>query len=133
MLEDEHEHAVRRGDREQVEHDCLHGDHDRAERDEQEREGEHQDEREHERRCGLQLLVPVLRRRGHARHGNLRTVDGTHGPRNDVLTKSRERRIRSVVGSVALDRDRHACDGPVVVDVDRDRLVHPPCRDGLHA
>jgi hypothetical protein len=46
VLEDEHEHAVRGGDREQVEHDGLERDHDRAERDEQEQEGEREDEGE---------------------------------------------------------------------------------------
>ena len=50
VLEDEHEDAVRRGDGEQVEDDCLRRDHQRAERDEQQDEREDEHEREHQRR-----------------------------------------------------------------------------------
>ena len=44
-LEDRDDDAVRGSDGEQVEDDRLHRDHDRAERDEQEHEGEEQHER----------------------------------------------------------------------------------------
>jgi len=59
MLEDEHEHAVRGGDGEQVEHDCLHGHDDRAEGDEQEQKGESEHERDHVRHPVLDLIREV--------------------------------------------------------------------------
>ena len=59
-LEDGDEHAVGGADRQQVEHDRLARDHDRAERDEQEQEREHEHEAEDER--GLLLEQRVLDR-----------------------------------------------------------------------
>ena len=75
-LEDGDEHAVGRGDREQVEHDRLQRDDDRAERDQQEQEREQQDEAEHERRRRLHHRVEVVRLGGGAADRVLDTGDG---------------------------------------------------------
>ena len=50
LLEDQHEHAVGGADRQQVQHDRLDRDDQRAERDQQEHEREAEDEQEHDRR-----------------------------------------------------------------------------------
>ena len=57
VLEDEHEHAVGGGDREQVEQDRLDRDHDRAERDQHQQEREEEDERDDGRQVRLQLVA----------------------------------------------------------------------------
>jgi len=59
LLEDEHENAVGGADGEQVEQDRLDRDDDRAERDEQQQEGESEHECEHDRRVRLHRIVEV--------------------------------------------------------------------------
>ena len=65
MLKDEHEHAVGRPHREQVERDRLERHDDRPERDEQEqeREGEHEDDHEGDPMLHLVREVDVFRGR----------------------------------------------------------------------
>ena len=68
VLEDQHEHSVRRADREQVQQDRLDRDHDRAERDQQQQERGDQDEPEHVRQVRLHVVVEVDRLRRAAGH-----------------------------------------------------------------
>ncbi len=68
VLEDPHEHAVGRADRQQVEHDRGQRDHDRPEREQQEQERQPEHEREHDRPVLLGGLPEIVVTGGLAGH-----------------------------------------------------------------
>ena len=125
------EHAVRGGDREQVQHDRLDRDHDRAERDQQEQERERQHEGEHERRRVLEQRVRVGRGRRAARDRvgrarDLPTVAGSTSLRSVCeRVRSTPRRCRC---RRAGSRRARRCGR---VDVDLERAVHLAARERL--
>ena len=125
VLEDEHEHAVRGGHRQQVEQDRLDRDHERAERDQHQCEREQEHEGDDDRRLRLQLVGLVLPLRRQAGDARLRVREGADRLRDDHVAQLRERCVRGGVGSLPLDRDGDVRDGGVLVDRDGDRLVHP--------
>ena len=124
VLEDEDEDSVRRPDREHVQDHRLGCDHNRAERDEHQQEREQQDEAEHERPCGLQLVVEVHGLRRGAGHAVLGSFERADRRRDDFLPERRQSLFRGRVRPVALDGDRDVRDGLGRVNVDVDRLVH---------
>ena len=69
MLEDQDEQPIGGAHRQQVEHDRLDRDDQRAEGHQQQQEREPEHEREHARHAGLHLVVEVVRARGPAGHG----------------------------------------------------------------
>ena len=68
VLEDPDQHAVRRADGQQVEHDRGERDHERAERQQQQQEGEREHECEDPRRARLHERVEVIRHRRGSGH-----------------------------------------------------------------
>ena len=71
MLEREHEHAVRRADREQVHHDGLRRQHDGAERAQQDQVGDHEHREDEPRERAVGLVDEVDAERGRAGHEHL--------------------------------------------------------------
>ena len=122
FLEDEHQDAVRRADRQQVQHDRLQRHHDRAEDHQQQQEAEPEHEREHERQVVLLRLdrVDGLRRRA-ADHDV--GVDAVERGRDVVVAQPLERRLRLVAGEVARHRDRQQRQVAGLI-----RLEPSPCR-----
>jgi hypothetical protein len=131
VLEDELEDAVARAHGQQVEHYRLDRDHDRPERDEQEQERQPEHEREYVRQVGLHGVVEVLRTGGHAGHVRLDAVDVADGGRDDVVAQGGERRLRDVVGAVAVERDRDRGDRLVRGHGGRHRVGHLAAGQGL--
>ena len=84
VLEDEHEDAVGRADRQQVEDDRLDRHHDRAERDQQQDEREAEHEQEHDRRVRGEVVAEVVRPGGRAGHGDLGAGQLADGGRDDL-------------------------------------------------
>ena len=121
VLEHEHERAVGGRNREQVEHDRLDGDHDRAERDQHQQERERKHEREHVRRRVLELPVGVPLVRRAAGDSDVGVMELAHGRWDDRLSQRFERCQRLGVGAFALHRERDERDRcrRRVVDVGR--------------
>ena len=130
VLEDEHEHAVGRGNREQVEHDRLERHHDRAERDEQEEKREQEHEADHVRHPVPHLVreVDIL---GHlARHGRLDAGDSAERQRDELVAEDGDRMSARVVVAGPGERELDRGSGPGVVSVDREGRVSDPARLG---
>jgi hypothetical protein len=117
VLEDEHEHAVGRADRQQVQHDRLDRHHDRAERDQQQDEREAEHEQEHDRRVRGEVAGEVVRGGGRAGHRDVRARQLADGGGDDLGAQRRERALGGRVGPVALDREADDGDGLVGADL----------------
>ena len=122
VLEDEHEHAVGGCDREQVEHDRLDRNDDRAEGDQHQHEREEEDECDDGQQARLQRAGLVLPFGGLPGDAGFRVRNCADGLGHDRLAQHAERRVRCRVGSVPCDRDGDVGDRAFLVDVDRDRF-----------
>ena len=102
VLEDEHEHAVGGGDREQVEQDRLDRDHERAEGEQEDPEGEDEHERDHVGQPVCHLPGEVDVARGVAGDGDLEAGDGAERLRDQLAAQDAERVLaRAVVAEPA--------------------------------
>ena len=120
VLEDEHEHAVCGGDREQVEQDRFDRHHDRAERDQHQHEREEKDERDHGRQVRLQLVARVSPRSRPPGDAGLGVRDGADGLGNDRPAQQAEGGVRCCVGAVACNRDGDVRNRALLVHIDGD-------------
>ena len=118
------EDPVGRADRQQVQHDRLQRDDDRAEGDQQEQERQAEHEGEHDRQVGRHRVVEVLRAGGHAGHVGLDASDLADRRGYDVVAERRQRGVGGVVGAVAVHRDGHDLDGLVRARAGGDGLGH---------
>ena len=122
VLEHQHEQAVRRSHREQVQEHGLDRDHDRPERDQHQQEAEHEHEPEDERHVALHLVVEVVRA---GRLAGGRGLDA--GKRADGRRNQSSRSVCSAATDVALlpsptSGIETIADSPARVDLDVDRL-----------
>ena len=129
VLEDEHEDAVGRSDRERVEHDRLHRDHDRAEGEQHQHEGQREHEREHIGRPLLELVLEVDRLRRHSSNAGGRVGKVPHRRRHEVVAERVDSGLRGRVGAVTGNRDRDEGDRAGPIDIDLDRPEHLPARE----
>ncbi len=122
VLEDVDQHAVGRGDREQVEHHAGDRDHDRPERDQQEQERQPEHEAEHPGQAVVELMVEVGIRRGLTGDQGGRAGQRAERGGDDAAAQGVQGGHRRTVIALSDKADRDHRDRAGGVDLDVDRL-----------